>query len=47
MVTQQAAITDRTLLQAEHQVISQLITRLPALTGETPTELWKSLHLMD
>ncbi|CAJ0995095.1 Flagellar regulator flk [Sodalis praecaptivus] len=43
---QQAAMTDRTLLPAEHQAISQLITRLAALTGETPTELWESLHRM-
>lgn len=46
VLSQLAAMTVRTLLPAEHQAISQLITRLAALTGETPSELLESLHRM-
>ncbi|KYP96993.1 flagella biosynthesis regulator [Sodalis-like endosymbiont of Proechinophthirus fluctus] len=43
---QHSAMTDRTLLPVENQAIGQLITKLAALTSETPTELWESLHCM-
>ena len=43
---QQAAISDRTLLPAEHHSLNQQITRLAAITGESPADLWQSLMTM-
>lgn len=43
---QQAAITDRTLLPAEHHALSQLVTRLAAVNGETPADMWGSMLTM-
>ncbi|TCW00354.1 flagella biosynthesis regulator Flk [Biostraticola tofi] len=43
---QQAALTDRTLLPAEHHALNQQITRLAAATGESPATLWQSLLAM-
>lgn len=36
-------ISDRTLLPAEHQSLHQQVTKLAALTGESPSGLWASL----
>ncbi|WP_413737772.1 flagella biosynthesis regulator Flk [Sodalis sp. RH21] len=43
---QQAAITDRTLLPAEHHALNQQITRLAAISGESPADIWQSLMTM-
>jgi hypothetical protein len=43
---QQAAISDRTLLPAEHSALNQQVIRLAAVTGESPTDTWQSLMTM-
>ncbi|XBS68657.1 flagella biosynthesis regulator Flk [Acerihabitans sp. KWT182] len=43
---QQAAISDRTLLPAEHNALSQQVIRLAAATGESPADIWQSLMNM-
>jgi|SRR5476649_23901 len=43
---QQAAITDRTLLPAEHHALNQQIIRLAAITGELPSDIWQSVMTM-
>lgn len=43
---QQSALTDRTLLPAEHNTLNQQITRLAAITGESPSDIWQSLMTM-
>ncbi|TKI03848.1 flagella biosynthesis regulator Flk [Martelella alba] len=43
---QQAAISDRTLLPAEHNSLSQQIIRLAAATGESPADIRQNLMTM-
>ncbi|MFC0225327.1 flagella biosynthesis regulator Flk [Serratia aquatilis] len=40
---QQTTTSDRPLLPAEHQHLQQQVTRLSAVTGETPAKIWQAL----